>query len=572
VIGGDRTACYRWAVRRVLTLLLVAACRHPAASVTPAAPERTVPRLRPPPVLDASVRGSAYLAAVALQVQPGWGQFLDDCRLRLPAAHPLNDLSLAATAELTIEPRGQLVDIAITTSGNADFDRAVRDALRDADPLPAPPPALWSDDDRVHLRWLFARDRRQAGPATAEVIQLDLPLGGVIDKLVRSGDLSRAARRILRAPPSAERDGAIRTLVIAALREGLGSPDGTVRRAAVEAIGRAGARELAGDVRALLTGTNDSELRVVAIATAAALGDDPSAVVLLEQLKADLVENARLARAEILALVQLHREADVAAVLRGRLDRASHPDPVALEGAGLVALPELTRQIGAWLARGDARTRAAACSALASVDAAAARPLLARGLDDRDAAVRAACVTALRDPKLARAKLRVLARDRDEGVRAEAVRALVRVDASVHGDAILADSSAHVRAAYASALPATSPDLAALLADRDPDVRAAAWTRYVHGERPDKALTAAAATDPAPQVRRAAIPVLDDDALITRLATSDEATDVRTDALVHLATRRGRGAITDMLLVRFADAEPGTAERVRTSLAWLLAP
>jgi len=567
-------ACYRWAVRCALALLLVVgACRPPSAPVTPAAPESALPRLRPPPVLDASVRGSTYLAAVALQVQPGWGQFLDDCRFRLSATHPLNDLSLAATADLTIGPRGQLVDVAITTSGNADFDRAVRDALADANPLPAPPPALWSDDDRVHLRWLFARDRRQAGPATAQVIQIDLPLAGVVDKLVRSGELSRAARRILRERASAERDAAMRTLWVAGLREGLGSSDGTVRRATVEAIGRAGARELAGEVRALLTGTNDSELRLVAIATVAALGDEPSVPVLLEQLKADLVENGRLARAESQALVELRHDVDVAAVLRGLLDRATTPNPLALEGAGFVALPELTRQIGAWLVRGDARTRAAACAALAGADAATAWPLLARGLDDRDATVRAACVTALRDPKLARAKLRVLARDRDEGVRAAAVRALARVgDSGLQGDTILGDSSAHVRAAYASGLSPSSPDLAALLADRDPDVRAAAWTRYVHGDRPDKALTAAAASDPAPQVRRAAIPVLDDDALITRLATSDEASDVRTDALVHLATRRGRAAITDVLLARFADAEPGTAERVRTSLAWLLAP
>ena len=32
-----------------------------------------------------TARGAAYLTAVALQLQPGWGQFLDDCRLRLAA-------------------------------------------------------------------------------------------------------------------------------------------------------------------------------------------------------------------------------------------------------------------------------------------------------------------------------------------------------------------------------------------------------------------------------------------------------------------------------------------------------
>src|SRR5690606_17249907 len=102
-------------------------------------------------------------------LQPAWHQFLEDCRLRLPARHALNEMSLTAIAELEVDRRGQVRDVALETSGNADFDRAARQVIADASPLPPPPRALWSDDDQVHLAWTFARDRRQAGPATAQI-------------------------------------------------------------------------------------------------------------------------------------------------------------------------------------------------------------------------------------------------------------------------------------------------------------------------------------------------------------------------------------------------------------------
>ena len=59
--------------------------------------------------------------------------------------------------------------------------------------------------------------------------------------------------------------------------------------------------------------------------------------------------------------------------------------------------------------------------------------------------------------------------------------------------------------------------------------------------------------------------------LLAHLATSDDAQEVRTEALVQLAGRRGRTAAGAILLERLATAPPGSAERVRTALAWLLA-
>jgi hypothetical protein len=202
--------------------------------------------------------------------------------------------------------------------------------------------------------------------------------------------------------------------------------------------------------------------------------------------------------------------------------------------------------------------------------------VIERGLRDRDATVRAACVvttyaeTARRLARLAgfagiRKRLRELVRDRDAEVRAEAVRALTILEPDRVPD-MTGDPAAEVRAAYARVPGA---DLKVLIEDRDPDVRAAAWT--VLAVSRDK-LAAHAAADSAAQVRRAAVPAVDSDDVLLRLATSDDDADVRTAALVELAGRRGRAGSSDLLLQRLADAPAGSAERVRTALAWLLAP
>src|SRR4051812_32656418 len=114
---------YDRSVRWLLTFCVVSACGHPPAPAP--APTATVPRLLPPPPIDPTVRGATYLTAVALQLAPGWSQFLDDCRLRLSPHHPLNQLKLAAMAELTVDRKGNVVATQLATSGSPDFDRAV---------------------------------------------------------------------------------------------------------------------------------------------------------------------------------------------------------------------------------------------------------------------------------------------------------------------------------------------------------------------------------------------------------------------------------------------------------------
>ncbi|HEV7555153.1 MAG TPA: HEAT repeat domain-containing protein, partial [Kofleriaceae bacterium] len=520
------------------------------------------PKLADPEPVDPSVRGAGYLTSLAQQLQPPWSQFLEDCRLRLPARDPLNHTSLAATADLVIDHAGKVVDLHVATSGNASFDRAIQGVIADAQPLVAPPPDLESDDDRVHLRWLFARDRRQAGPATAQVISVDMPLLPVVERLVRKGDLVRVARRIIAAPPTdPDRGPATERVMIAALREALGSADAAVRRAAADAIGRAKVASLSHDLAKLLAPTTDVELRLAAIDAIGKLGDPDAATPLIAELPGDLFEHDRLALAEARALVELGRADDVAKIVRTMLDAdGATPHPIAVRALAVAPVAELATKLPRWFERGDARTRAAVCGALAG--GTPAWSAILRGLRDPDAKVRATCAESAAKQARPRVdidvigRLRDLARDRDATVRARAIVALAALGTPLK---LASDPAPEVRVALATTTADTS-----FANDPDAEVRAAA---VAAAAARGKSLTS---TDPAWQVRRAMIAGLDDGSALAKLL-SDESPEVATAALVRLASLRGRAAMTEALLVRLASGSPGSSERVRTALAWLLA-
>jgi hypothetical protein len=526
------------------------------------------PPLPAPIAIDGRARGAAYLTAVSQQLQPPWGQFLEDCRLRLPPAHPLNVATLEARAELAIDRTGKIVAVSVTTSGLADFDLAVRQILADATRLGPPPAELLSDDDQLHLRWLFARDLRQAGAAAAEIVTVELPVLGITERLLARGDLVRAARRIASAKPTdPERASAAELVMIAALREALGSTGAAARTAAVEAVGRANTRVLASQVRAFLAPIVDTDLRLAAVTTAAALADPSAVPVIARQLPADLANYPTLALADVAALVHLGARDEAAAAIQKALE--AEPSVSALMAHALVPIPALAPKLAAWFANGDVRTRAAVCAAVPTGTAVPA--YVERGLRDADATVRATCVDAVgRQGRAARAnvalvrRLRELSLDRDREVRARAVAALAVVDATKPPRAA-ADPSPEVRAAAIAS--ATEAELRTMTNDPDPDVRAAA-VAMLADRSPE--LLARAATDVAPQVRLAAIGALADDDILARLAT-DGSPEVATEALVALTRLRGRAAMTAPLLTQLAAGPAGSAERVRIALAWLLA-
>lgn len=560
---------------RLVALLVVAVACSGGDGPRPRRPELVAssPRLPPLEPIDPDTRGAAYLTALASQIQPRWGQFLEDCRLRLPADHPLNTPTLVAAVELVIAPcarppcRRGLEHRFITTSGNRDFDTAVVEVLREITPPPAPP-ELESDDGLLHLRWTFARDRRQAGPASAQVMVIELPLATTVTRLLDRGELDRAARRLAAAPLDApERLDAAQLVMIAALREGLASSDGYTREAALEAVERTRLAALARDVHRLVG--EAGAYRVQAIRAAAALRDPAVLPALLDGLAGELDDRPEIALAKIQALAALGAHAEAARVIHAALATPSKTRAVATAVAALAIVPDpaLAPGLAKWFARGDAEVRQSVCAALPAAAPARAGAIVARGLRDPDATVRGTCADAAarHGKRAAVPRLVELVRDRDEAVRARAIAALGVLDPRSRPRSALRDRAPRVRAA--AAVGASEADLRILAVDRDPDVRAAAIAAL--GERaPELAL--AAARDPAAQVRRAAVEGIIDDALLDRLG-ADADPDTATAALSRLAARRGRAAITRQLLERLVAATPKSRERVRIARAWLLA-
>jgi len=554
---------------RLLVLVAVAGC---GSGASPRALVPSSQRLPAPVSIDPGARGAGYLTAVAAQLQPRWGAFLEDCRLRLPASHPLNATALAVTFDLAIAPGGKLVQRRhVATSGNGDFDTAAADVLADASPLPSPTNELLSDDGLAHVRWQFARDRRQAGAATARIMTVELPLLAVADSLLGRGELVRAARRIAAAPAAnPDRGAATQRVMIAALREALASPNGAARRAAVEACGRARVVELAGDVRDQLDATTDPELRAAAIAAVGALGDRAAAPALLLALRDDLAHDSQVAIARVAALVAIDHAQEAAAVVRAVLDAG--PNATALAALALTPVPAVAGKLPAW-AGGDATMRSAVCAALPGAAPATAAALIMRGLRDPDATVRATCADAAardggaRGNAMALRRLHELARDRDRSVRARAVAAIGQIDPA-HQVRAGDDPAAEVRAAFAPS--ASESELRVLLADRAPEVRAAALAALaVFGDRARDAARHAAG-DPSAAVRRAAVAALDDPRALAQLAR-DDSPEVASAALVRLTALHGRAALTSQLLEQLAAAPAGSSERARIALAWLLA-
>lgn len=565
-MGTRGSLCHDGVVRRVLALMVaLTACGGRGGEgeevASPRVVARGVPLPSPAPIAP-NARGAAFLGTLAGHIQPRWSQFLEDCRLRLGADHPLNMASLTADLEIVLAGEtGKLVEVrVIQTSGNSDFDGAAREILNEL-PATPPPAALESDDGRVHVHWVFARDRRQAGAATATIMAIELPLVTTVQRLLERGAIARAAQRLVGVTGG---ESATELVMIAALREGLASSDGSTREAALEAVTRTKLAALASDVHGLIEEDGQQRQRVLAITASAALGDKRVVPALVAGLAQDLETRPEIALAKIAALVALEERAAAAkAIAQPR----KHASATAVAALALVPDPALAPALGTWLARGDAEMRQAVCAALPAAAPAQAAAVIARGLRDADASVRANCVLAAARGNTNLARLGELARDRDEAVRARAVAALATRE-PVRRQA-LQDRSPRVRAAAAAG--ANELDLRTLAADKDPDVRAAAVASAL-ARFPERAadLARTAAGDAAAVVRRAAVPGLSDDARLEQLAGDDDP-DVATAALGRYAQRRGRAAVTAALLQRLAAATPKSLERVRIARAWLLA-
>jgi TonB family protein len=562
-----------------------------------------------PAAPDPGQFGLAYLEQVYPALRDGWAAFLEDARLRLEPKDPLNSPTLEAKLEITLDAHGGLIDVQrLRESGNADFDSTAEEIVREAAPFPAPGRDIMSDDGNVYIDWVFARDRRQAGVATAEVRRIEYPIDRAVPLLIDGDNLVEAAKRLQKAARSLPADvdpngkeakqlvSLTARVMVAALRDGLLVEDPQVQSfgiAAVTAAARAGHVEVAAasrELRSIASGSVDMDNRADAIAALGALDDREAAKMIAEILEKDQGGNPRLSGAAAGALVALGNGAETGKLIAGWLasgDRAKIGG--ALASLQHAAVPGTTAAAAKFVTDKDTAVRTFACRALgrqATVkdDAAAAWKALKKGLDDRDASVRAACAAAASVAAEAGARSKVaywrlieLLKDKDDRVRAAAVGAALRLDPAKAPEAtagIAKDKSAVVLAAYADGLGfasgATPKKLETLAGHGEARVRVAAVRALARRDAAARKLAAALVVDPEQEVRLAAVSATDDKDALASLA-SDSDPLIAAAAQARGIVLRGRwGALVDALGAVAAEDDGGVA-RVDVAAAWLRA-
>lgn len=100
-----------------------------------------------------------YAVAMHNRIHPLFAdQFLASLD-KLPAGHPMNDMKIVTTVEITLNRDGSLNNMGvIKTSGITAFDVATLDSIKRAAPFGTAPPEILSDDGFVRIRWGFHRD------------------------------------------------------------------------------------------------------------------------------------------------------------------------------------------------------------------------------------------------------------------------------------------------------------------------------------------------------------------------------------------------------------------------------
>lgn len=599
----------------VLLCLTVAACPPPPKKPTggttvtvdgdppdfpggfdPGAP---LPDPAPP---EAGMFGLAWLEKVYPVFRDGWAAFLEDCRLRLPPDHPLNSPTLETRLQLEVDPGGQIVEVTrLSSSGNPDFDQVAEEIVREAGALPPPPRDLLSDDDIAYVTWLFARDRRQAGVATAEVKRTEWPLEQAVPKFLDAGNLTEAAKRLDRAAAGGDTGqlaALTERLVAAVLREGLRSADPAVQRVAIDSIvaarGDDSLAPAARELRSIADGSLEIELRAAAIDGLGAIGDRDSATMLLTILERDQGANPALSSAAARVLVSFGSAETVATAIRGWLGGDRTRLGGGLSTLARAAVPGTVADITKHVGHQDLGVRVAACGALGTSAASgesAAWKGLRKGLGDRDATVRAACAHGAAAAAAAGPKKKTnrtvywrlveLFKDRDNRTRAGAVLAAIRLDPAKVGEELTPinkDKNPAVLAAYAEGLAvmpgnAGKPPrkLVDLAGHTDVAVRAAAVRALAaRSEAEAKKLAAGMVVDPELPVRLAAIPAIDDVATLESLST-DPTAEVAAAAQVRRVVVLGRASSLREVVAAIAAAPAESADRVRVAGAWLRA-
>jgi TonB family protein len=379
--------------------LVLATCVGAGRAVAVTIPADKLPETAVP--AEASPASASYLGDLHAQVHRRWADnFLRLVGEKLELSDPLNTADRSAEIDLVIGADGQLVSSTVfRASGFPGFDDAILEVVRDAVPFPKPPLAVRSDDDNLHLRWLFARDQRRCAGLTVKRVYDPIELS--VPKLLQAGRRDEAVYRLSLARAGGQHVEPQLTLVAydwlkAALKETW----------ATVPMARPAALRGDADAIAWLKGAlKRPDQAADAGATLAALK------VAICPLVKSAVDSQNLALQQTAAL--------------------------ALATAGDAAcVPGLVKLLGNGKARPE--ERAAAVTALGVVDDEAARKALAAAVKDDNVTVRAAAVLAQVRPGSGRPKVIAMERtlrDPEPELRAASAAGVVRAG----GDANLAD-------------------------------------------------------------------------------------------------------------------------------------
>ena len=447
-----------------LPALLALVC-HVALGCSGAAAGTGVPRgvvaIGQPLEIDRSPRAglgeieAEWIAAVHETIHGS--RAIDQVRGGLRVASPADGSPLQVLVEILVEPDGRIEDVRLRQATADDVvDQRARSIFARLIALPAPPPALQSDDGLTRLHWRLAREQRGCGEADARVVRLLDPRDEALARLIRHGRHAEAAARLLAeidrgaVPETQARRLARQILLVAAA----GDADPGARLSALLAVARAGDRRAIPALRRLLrAGTNDA-------ACAAGLLADLGATEAIGDLEAALRRNDPATNAPLVMALRALGKPEAATIL---LPALRDPRPAARLAAlhAMAAVPSTTQTGGvvALLADPVPKVRVAAVRVLGIIGGTAAAASLVRHTgharpQDRAAALHALGVSRHRGPAARWAAAAAL-NDGSLEVRAAALATLVRIDP----DAAMAEINRAFKESTPAKLLATAPVL-----------------------------------------------------------------------------------------------------------------
>jgi TonB family protein len=609
--AASATRCAVWAA---VALPLIAGCPRPRPTPiepptnttisvevegdsTPDLDNREPFSLPEPPAPDPGKPHLRYLTQIETPIQAAWRTFLDDCRLRLPAGHALNDVSLTATLEIDLDPIGAVVAVrSQSSSGNPDFDQVALEIVREAQRFAKPPADLVSDDGMIHVSWEFSRGASQAGAATAELSIVKWPPQRSVPRLIAQGNLAEAAHRVelasveLDPADTVQRElliGLLNDVAIEAVREGLSSDEPKLQRLGVAAARTGKLVSLGDELLVIARGAVDVSLRHQAIRALGRVELAGAKPMLLEVLG-----NGPDPAAASAAATALSELGETAAVQKTAATWLASSDEsqrwAALAVLASVPNPSIVKPLSALLAgkssRAEKLAAAASLGAAATVKARGALTALIKGLRSPDAAVRASCAQAIEvaarsgiRSRLAFGKLVALFGDKDDRVRASAVSAAARLEArrfAAELSRLDKEQSKVVLEALARSLGAAVPGkpararLSELAAHSEAVVRRSAARALIELDDPEaRVVLSSLLEDTDFEVRLIVVGGLRDVEALSRYL-DHESPAVRAAALNQLVAEKGKGKTLAEVSRRLATATL-TLDRVLLAAAWL---